>query len=153
MLRNSASGPETELPGWMSAGFKSAEFQNLPSGRPSAFEAFPIRIRPKSGPEGRFPARKHCLQSSTDGRVAGRASGGQTAGRLGSPAHTFNRNQPEWPVFGQFLASCWTVVGQFVASFWPVFGQCLASFWPVFGQVFGQFLATTNLRLEYNIKL
>ncbi len=37
------------------------------AGRPSAgrradFEAFPIRIRPKSGPQGRFPARKgYCL--------------------------------------------------------------------------------------------
>ncbi len=37
---------------------------NRPSGRPSAgrradFEAFPSRVRPKSGPEARCPARKH----------------------------------------------------------------------------------------------
>ncbi len=34
MLRNSASGPEIGLPGWISAGFQSGEPHNRPSGRP-----------------------------------------------------------------------------------------------------------------------
>ncbi len=62
MLRNIASGTEINLPGWKS-GFRAGNLigknLNRPSGRPSAgrradVEAFPIRIRPKSG-----PARKH----------------------------------------------------------------------------------------------
>jgi hypothetical protein len=42
------------------------EHRNQVSGRPKAgwrthFDVFPIRIRPKSGPEARFPARRlHC---------------------------------------------------------------------------------------------
>ena len=46
------------------AGFRAGELQNRPSGRPSAgrravFKVFPIRIRLNSGPESRFPARRH----------------------------------------------------------------------------------------------
>ena len=43
-LHNAASGPEIGHPDRISADF----------------EAFPTRIRPKSCPEARFPARKHC---------------------------------------------------------------------------------------------
>jgi hypothetical protein len=64
MSRNNASGPEIELLGRISAGFYSGEPQNRPSGRPKAdrrfdVEALPTRIRPKSSPEARCPARKH----------------------------------------------------------------------------------------------
>ncbi len=64
LLRNSAFGQEIWLPARISAGFKLEKFQNRPSGRPKAgrradFEAFPISIRPRTGPEARFPARKH----------------------------------------------------------------------------------------------
>ncbi len=63
MLRNSDSQPETNLPGRISTG----KLQNRPSGRPKAgrrviFNAFSVRIQPKSGPETRFPARRrYCL--------------------------------------------------------------------------------------------
>ncbi len=64
MLRNNASGPEIGIPDRISAGFLSGKHQIRPFGRPKAsrradFDAFPTRIRPKSGPEVRFPARKH----------------------------------------------------------------------------------------------
>jgi hypothetical protein len=59
---NSASVPDIGFPGRISAG----KFQIRPSGRPVAgrrvdFEAFPIRIWPKSGPETRSPARQFLL--------------------------------------------------------------------------------------------
>ena len=64
MLRNSASVPDIGLPGGISAGTS----QIRPSGRPlplagrrADFEVFPIRIRPKSGPETRSPARQSLL--------------------------------------------------------------------------------------------
>ncbi len=44
MLRNGASGPEIGRP---------------KAGRRADLEALQIRIRPKSGPEAQFPARKH----------------------------------------------------------------------------------------------
>jgi hypothetical protein len=64
MLRKTASGPEIVLRGWSSAGFESGTPQNRPPGLPKAgrradSEVFPIRIRPKSGPEDLAPARKH----------------------------------------------------------------------------------------------
>ena len=64
VLRNSASGPEIGLPGWILAGLLPGKHRNRSSGRPSAgrradFGAFPVAVRPKSGPEGRFTARKH----------------------------------------------------------------------------------------------
>ncbi len=55
MLRNNASGPEIGLAGRISAG----QPQNPKAGRRADFEALPNRIRPKSGPEARFLARKH----------------------------------------------------------------------------------------------
>ena len=52
MLCNSASGQAGLRPDF--------DRENRPSaGRKADFEALPIRIRPKSGPEARFPARKH----------------------------------------------------------------------------------------------
>ncbi len=68
MLRNMASGPEIGFPGRISAGFDSGKPQNRSSGRPSAgrrddVEAFPMRIRPKSSPEARFPTRmQYCVK-------------------------------------------------------------------------------------------
>ncbi len=64
MLRNSASGPEIGLLGRILAGLLPGKHRNRPSGRPKAgrradFGVFPVAIRPKSDPEGRFPARKH----------------------------------------------------------------------------------------------
>ncbi len=61
MLRNSASGPEVVPPGYILAGLLQGERRNRPSGRPKAgtFSVFPVAVRPKSGPEGRCPARKH----------------------------------------------------------------------------------------------
>jgi hypothetical protein len=67
ILCNSASGREIGLPGWISRGDYSGHPHTRPSGRPLAgrradFEALPTRIRPKSGPEARFPARKqYCV--------------------------------------------------------------------------------------------
>ncbi len=64
------SGPGIGLPGWILAGLLPGKHRNRPSGRPSAgrradFSAFPVAVRPKSGPEGRFPARKHyCVKKS-----------------------------------------------------------------------------------------
>ncbi len=63
MLHNIVSRPEIGLPDRTSARFESGKHKNRTSGRPSAgrradFEAFPIRIRPKSGLEDRLPARK-----------------------------------------------------------------------------------------------
>ncbi len=62
MLR--ASGPEIRLPGRILAGLLLGNDRYRPSGRPNAggradFEVVPTRIRPKSGSEYRFPARKH----------------------------------------------------------------------------------------------
>ncbi len=55
MKCNIASGPEIGLPASISAGVQTVKPQNRPSGRLSAaeadFDAFPIRIWPKSGPE------------------------------------------------------------------------------------------------------
>ncbi len=63
MLRNSASGPEIRFPGRILAGFYSGKLQHRPSDRPSAGRraefGVHLRIRPKSAPEARFPARKH----------------------------------------------------------------------------------------------
>ncbi len=64
MLRNNASGPEIGLPGWILTGLLSGKHRKQLSGRPSAgrranFGAFPVAVLPKSGPEGRFLARKH----------------------------------------------------------------------------------------------
>ncbi len=64
MLRNTASGLEIRLPGRILAGLLHGKHRNRPSGRPSAgrradFGAFPVAVRPKSGPEVRFPAQKH----------------------------------------------------------------------------------------------
>ena len=77
MLRNSASGPEIGLPGRILAGLLPGKHRNWPSGRPSAgrradFGAFPVAVRPKSGPEGRCTARKHyCLIRSHFGSSCG----------------------------------------------------------------------------------
>ncbi len=55
----------------MSAGLQLGKLQNRPSGLPPAgrradFDVSPIRIRPKSAPEGRLPALKHyCITSGT----------------------------------------------------------------------------------------
>ena len=59
MLRNNASGPQTGLPGRILTGLLPGKHQNRPSGRPKAgrgadFGTFPVAVRPKSGPEGRF---------------------------------------------------------------------------------------------------
>ncbi len=55
VLGNSASGPEIYLPGRISAGLYSGKPENRPT-----------RIRPKSGLEARFPARKHyCVTCGT----------------------------------------------------------------------------------------
>ncbi len=51
MLRNSASAPEVGLLGRIS------------EGRRADFEISPIIIRPKSGREARFPARKQYLRN------------------------------------------------------------------------------------------
>ncbi len=64
MLPNGASGPEIGLPGRILAGLLPGRHRNRPSGWPKAgrrtdFGSFPVAVRPKSGPEGRFPARKH----------------------------------------------------------------------------------------------
>ncbi len=63
MLRNSAPGPEIGLPGRILAGLRLGKDRNRPSGRLSAgrradFGAFPVAVRPNSGSDGRFPARK-----------------------------------------------------------------------------------------------
>ncbi len=68
MLCNRDSGPEVVLPGRISTGYWPGKPQNRPSDRPKAgrradCEAFPVRIRPKSGSD-RLPARKHsCVRS------------------------------------------------------------------------------------------
>ncbi len=59
MLRNTASGPEIGLPGRILAGLQLGNHRNQPSGRRTDLGAFPVAIWPKSGPEGRFTARKH----------------------------------------------------------------------------------------------
>ncbi len=62
MLRYSASGLEIGLLGRILAGLLPGKHQNRPSGRPSAgrkaaFGAFPVAVRPKSGPKSRVQAR------------------------------------------------------------------------------------------------
>ena len=64
MVRNGASGPEIGLSGRIVAGLLPEKHENRSSGRPKAgrrcnFGALPVAILTKSGPEGRFPARKH----------------------------------------------------------------------------------------------
>ncbi len=56
MLHISCPGPEIRLPGRISDGFQSGRPRSRPAGRPKAgrradSEAFPIRNRPKYGPE------------------------------------------------------------------------------------------------------
>ncbi len=80
-LRKSAPGSGTGLPGWISAGFQSGKLQNRPSGRPKAgrravFEAFQIRIRPKSGLEA--PNRR--LIATARPPIIGPKSGSGTRG-------------------------------------------------------------------------
>ncbi len=54
---NQVSGPDF---GRILVGKVSKSALRQTEGRPEAdFDAFPIRIRPKSGPEARFPARRH----------------------------------------------------------------------------------------------
>ncbi len=71
MLRSNASGPEIGLPGRILAGLLPGKHRNRPSGRPKAVRradvgAFPVAVRPKSGPEDGFLARKHyCITLST----------------------------------------------------------------------------------------
>ncbi len=55
MLRNNASGQEIGLPGRILTGLLPGKNPNRPSGRPKAgrrddFRAFPVAVRPKSGP-------------------------------------------------------------------------------------------------------
>jgi hypothetical protein len=104
-----------ELPGRKSAfraGFWKAPKSALrPAfGRPEAdFGAFPVAVRPKSGPEGRFTARKHRLQDR--------------AGREGDKAEnqrkTTNKNrkntetQGPWPGLSGFCISALTVQPRF----------------------------------------
>ncbi len=63
MLRNSASGQEIGLQGWILAGLLPGKHRKGPSGRPAGRWAYfgpsPLDVRQKSGPDGRFPARKH----------------------------------------------------------------------------------------------
>ena len=64
MLCNNASGPEIGLPGQILAGLLPGRHPNRPPGRPKVgrradFGAFSVAVRAKSGPGGRFPARKH----------------------------------------------------------------------------------------------
>ena len=64
LLRNITSGPEIGLPGRIVTGLLPGKPRNRPAGRPAAgrradFCIFVVAVRPKSGPEGRFPARKH----------------------------------------------------------------------------------------------
>jgi hypothetical protein len=66
MLPNRASGPGRK-PGFRARSRPDSSRikpQSRPSGRPSAgrradSQAFPMRVRPKSGPDALFPARKH----------------------------------------------------------------------------------------------
>ncbi len=65
----SVSGSEVCLPGRISADNLSGKLQNRPAGWPKAgrrgdFDVFPNRVRPKSGPETRFQARKHYCATS-----------------------------------------------------------------------------------------
>ncbi len=58
------AGPEICFPGQILAGMLPGKNQNRSSGRQKAgrradFGSFPVAVRPKSRPEGRFPARKH----------------------------------------------------------------------------------------------
>ncbi len=57
------------LPGRKSsfrAGFRPhSNRESLKAGRRADVDAFPIRMRPKSGPEARFPARKHHCVTQT----------------------------------------------------------------------------------------
>ena len=66
MSRINASGPQIGVPGRSLAGLLLGKHRHRRSGRPSAsrradFGA--IAVRPKPGPEGRFPARKqYCVK-------------------------------------------------------------------------------------------
>ncbi len=76
MLRNSASGREIGLPARILAGLLPGKHENRLSGRPKAgrwadFGAFPVAARPKSGPEGRFPARKHYCVTWSASKTSG----------------------------------------------------------------------------------
>ncbi len=70
MSRNRTSGPEIGVPGRILAGLPPEKNLQRPSGRPKAgrradFGAFRVAVRPKSGPEGGFTARKHyCITPS-----------------------------------------------------------------------------------------
>ncbi len=70
MLHNSASGPDIGLPGR----------------NPADVEAFPTRIRPKSGPEDRSLARKHyCVTSCTSLSPILASCGNRGQGPLNDP--------------------------------------------------------------------
>ncbi len=61
---NSLSGPEIGLLGRILAGLLPGKHRHPPSGRPKAgrradFCISPVAVRPKNGPEARFPTRKH----------------------------------------------------------------------------------------------
>ena len=84
MLRSSASGLEISLPGRILAGLLPGKHRNRPSGRPKAgwradVGAFPVAVRPKSGPEGLFPARKHYCVTTRGLRDGGRLTPGSVA--------------------------------------------------------------------------
>ena len=64
VLRNNGSGQEIGFLGQMLAGLIPGKYRNGFSGRPKIgrradSRAFLGTVRAKSGPEGRFPARKH----------------------------------------------------------------------------------------------
>ncbi len=68
MLPNSASGRKSAFRASFRPDSKSGRLQNLASGLPSAgrradFEAFPIRIRLKSGPETQFSGPEALLHN------------------------------------------------------------------------------------------
>ncbi len=100
MFGNDASGPEISLPGWILVGLLPETHRNRPSGRPKAgrrahFGAFPITVLPKSGPEGRFTARKHyCITYNTIPNDAG----------LGSKCFDDDAKLVSYPMFGNDLA-------------------------------------------------
>jgi hypothetical protein len=86
MLRNNASRPESKLPGRILAGLLRGTHRNRPSGRPKAgrraeFGVFTVAVRPKSGPEGRFPARRHyCVKSGNDDALSSPLIAASTGG-------------------------------------------------------------------------
>ena len=92
MLRNSASWPEIGLPGRILVELLPGKHRNRPSGR----HAFPVAVRPKSGPEGRFPARKHYGVTQSTSVSAIWASPGSTP----KLAPTRRCCMSEWPLAG-----------------------------------------------------